>query len=147
MAAIVIATIALTLILYKCATRPYIARMITQIKFVSVPVSDQDRSLEFFTKKLGFKVATDQAMGPGQRWIELKIGGADTKLVLYTMPGDEHRIGKAMPLSFQCDNVQRTADELKAKGVEFAQDVKEEPWGTFAIIKDPDGNQFVIGSK
>jgi predicted enzyme related to lactoylglutathione lyase len=121
--------------------------MITQIKFVSVPCTDQDRALDFFTTKLGFKVATDQAMGPGQRWIELKIGSADTKLVLNTAPGDETRIGSVMPLSLQCDNVPRTVDELKAKGVEFAQDLKTEPWGSFAIVKDPDGNQFVISSK
>ncbi len=31
-------------------------RMIRGIKLVSVPVTDQDRSLQFFTEKLGFKV-------------------------------------------------------------------------------------------
>lgn len=121
--------------------------MITQINFVSVPITDQDRSLTFFTQKLGFKVATDQAMGPGQRWIELKIGGSETRLVLYTAPGDEKRIGTMMPLSLRCDNAQKTVDELKAKGVEFAQELKSEPWGTYAIIKDPDGNQYVISGK
>ena len=121
--------------------------MITQIKFVSVPVRNQDRALDFFTSKLGFKVATDQAMGPGQRWIELKLGGAETKLVLFTPPGHEDRVGGFVPLSFQCDNVQKTCDELKAKGVEFAQEPKTESWGTSAIIKDPDGNQYVLSSK
>src|SRR5258706_500550 len=42
------------------------AIMITQMKFASVPVHDQDRALAFFTEKLGFKVATDQPMGPGR---------------------------------------------------------------------------------
>ena len=54
--------------------------MITQIKFVGVPVSDQDRALAFYTDKLGFEVATDQAMGAGQRWIELRIANASTRL-------------------------------------------------------------------
>lgn len=121
--------------------------MITQIKFVSIPVKDQDRSLDFFTSKLGFKVATDQAMGPGQRWIELKIAGAETKVVLYTPPGQESRIGGFVPLAFQCDNVEKTAAELKAKGVQFAQEPKTEKWGTSAIILDPDGNQYVLGTR
>ena len=33
--------------------------MIKSIKFASVPVTDQDKALEFYTKKLGFKVFTD----------------------------------------------------------------------------------------
>jgi predicted enzyme related to lactoylglutathione lyase len=36
---------------------------------------------------------------------------------------------------------------MKDKGVEFAQDPKKEVWGSVAIFKDPDGNQFVLSSK
>lgn len=121
--------------------------MITQIKFVSVPVRDYDRSIAFFTEKLGFKVSTDQSFGEGQRWVEMKIAGAETKLVLFTPPGQEDKIGGFMPLSFQCDNVQKTYDELKARGVEFVQELQTASWGSSAIFKDPDGNQFVMGSK
>jgi predicted enzyme related to lactoylglutathione lyase len=121
--------------------------MITQIKFISIPVRDQDRALAFFTEKAGFKVATDQAMGPGQRWIELKIGGSETKLVLFTPPGHEDRIGGMVPLSFQCDSVEKTYEEMSARGVEFVQPPKSEGWGTSAIFKDEDGNQFVLSSK
>ena len=44
--------------------------MIRSIKFASVPVSDQDRSLEFYTSKLGFAIQTDQPMGEDMRWID-----------------------------------------------------------------------------
>jgi catechol 2,3-dioxygenase-like lactoylglutathione lyase family enzyme len=60
--------------------------MIRGIKIVSIPVSDQDRALKFYTEKMGFKVATDQAFGPGQRWIELLIPGSDVNLALFTPP-------------------------------------------------------------
>ena len=47
--------------------------MIKGIKFVNIPVADQNRALKFYTELLGFTIATDQAMGPsGQRWIELR---------------------------------------------------------------------------
>ncbi len=121
--------------------------MITQIKFVSIPVRDHDRSIAFFTEKLGFKVATDQRFGENQRWVEMKVAGAETKLVLFNPPGQEQRMGGFMPLSFQCDNVKKTYEELKAKGVEFVQELKQESWGESAVFKDPDGNQFVMGSK
>jgi catechol 2,3-dioxygenase-like lactoylglutathione lyase family enzyme len=121
--------------------------MIRGIKFVSVPVSDQDKALEFFTGKLGFKVATDQPFDGTQRWIELLIPGADTGLVLFTPPGHEGRIGGFQPISFITDDVFATAALYKERGVEFVAEPKKESWGTSAIFKDPDGkNQYVLSS-
>jgi catechol 2,3-dioxygenase-like lactoylglutathione lyase family enzyme len=47
--------------------------MIKQIKFVSIPVEDQDRALDFYTEKLGFTIITDQPFDEKQRWIELRF--------------------------------------------------------------------------
>ena len=121
--------------------------MIRGLKFVSIPVRDQDATLKFFTDKLGFKVATDQPFNEKQRWIELMIAGAETGLVLFTPPGQEERIGGFQPLSFWCDDVFATAKIMKSKGVEFEADPKKESWGTSAIFKDPDGNKFVLSSR
>ena len=63
--------------------------MIRQIKFVSVPVKDQDVALKFWIEKMGLKVATDQPFDGKQRWIELMIPGAETGLVLFTPEGHE----------------------------------------------------------
>jgi predicted enzyme related to lactoylglutathione lyase len=119
--------------------------MIKALKFASVPVSDQDRALAFYTEKLGFAVATDQPFGP-QRWIELRIPGAQTRLVLFTADGHEDRIGTFTGLSLQADDVAATYEELSRRGVEFDGPPKSADWGTFAIFKDPDGNSFVLGS-
>jgi catechol 2,3-dioxygenase-like lactoylglutathione lyase family enzyme len=121
--------------------------MIRGIKFVSVPVSDQDKALQFFTEKLGFKVATDQPFNEKQRWIELLIPGAETGLVLFTPEGHENRIGGFQPLSFISDDAFATAKTLKERGVEFVSEPKKESWGTSAIFKDPDGNQYVLSSR
>ena len=122
--------------------------MITSIKFVSIPTSDQDRALSFYTEKLGFKVVTDQSMGEVQRWIELQIGGSGaTRLVLFTPQGHEDRVGGVFNGAFACDNVDRTYEELRQRGVEFVAAPKHEPWGTLAILKDPDGNQIALSSR
>ena len=42
--------------------------------------------------------------------------------------------------------MEKTYEELSARGVEFVSPPKKEPWGTFAMFKDPDGNQFVMGT-
>ncbi|MEO8480349.1 MAG: VOC family protein [Gemmatimonadota bacterium] len=121
--------------------------MIRRIKFASVAVSDQDRALEFYTSKLGFAVKTDQPMGPGMRWIELRIPGAETSLVLFTPPGQEDRIGTKSNIVFGADDIEATHAELVARGVVFDSPPTTQPWGTFAAFSDPDGNQFVLSSR
>lgn len=121
--------------------------MITQLKFVNIPVRDQDRALAFYTEKLGFEVATDQPFDDTQRWIELRIGRAETRVVLFTPQGHEDRVGGFFGGSFACDDVERTYAEYAARGVEFRGPPEKQPWGTFAIFTDSEGNQFVLSSR
>lgn len=120
--------------------------MIKCIKFVNVPVTDQQRALEFYTKKLGMRVVTDQPFDDKQRWIELAIPRAETRLVLFTAQGQEKMIGAFMNVSFTADDVEGTAREMEAKGVVFVQQPQKADWGTAAIFEDPDGNQFVLST-
>ena len=121
--------------------------MIRGIKFVGVPVRDQDVALKFYTEAVGMMVMTDQPLTPQQRWIELKIPGADTGIALFTPEGHESRIGEFQSISFWCDDVFATAEAMRQKGVVFTKEPTTESWGTAAIFKDPDGNQFVLSSR
>ena len=69
--------------------------MIKQIKFVSIPVADQNRALDFYTDKLRFTIITDQPFDKKQRWIELRIPKAETRVVLFTPEGDENGLGRS----------------------------------------------------
>lgn len=126
---------------------PYSRLMIKGIKFSSIPVSDQDRALAFYTEKLGFRILTDQPFDGKQRWIELSIPGAETGVVLFTAEGHKDRIGTFSGISFHCQDLQKTYEELLGKGVEFAGPPQKQPWGSFVILKDPDGNQFVLSAR
>jgi predicted enzyme related to lactoylglutathione lyase len=121
--------------------------MIKAVKFVSIPVRDQDRSLTFYTDKLGFQILTDQPFDGKQRWIELRIPGSETKVVLFTPPGHENRVGSFSNVTFVTDDIDRTYQELKGRGVEFPALPTKQPWGYFAKFKDPDGNEFVLSTK
>ncbi len=120
--------------------------MISHIKFVSIPVRDQNRALDFYTEKLGFTIITDQRFDEKQRWIELRIPKAETRVVLFTAEGQEDRIGSFSGLSFACADVEKTYQELRARGVEFDSPPKKQSWGTFTLFKDSEGNQFVLGT-
>jgi predicted enzyme related to lactoylglutathione lyase len=120
--------------------------MITHIKFVGVPTRDQSRALKFYTEQLGFEVSTDQPFNEKQRWIELRIANSPTRIVLFTPDGQEDRIGTFFNGSIGCDDVEATYRQLRERGVEFTAEPQKQPWGTFAVFKDPDGNQFVLSS-
>jgi predicted enzyme related to lactoylglutathione lyase len=120
--------------------------MIKQIKFISIPVADQNRALDFYTDKLGFTIITDQPFDEKQRWIELRIPKAETRVVLFTPEGEEKRIGSFMNMSYVCDDIHKTYAELEKSGVEFEGPPQKQPWGTYAMFKDNEGNRFVLSS-
>ena len=121
--------------------------MIKRIKFLGIPVRDQDRALQFYTQKLGFRIFTDQQFSETQRWIELTVPGAETGIVLFTPEGHEDRIGTFVNTSWEVDDIDKTYADLVAKGVEFTGPPVKQPWGTSVILKDSEGNSIVLGTK
>jgi uncharacterized glyoxalase superfamily protein PhnB len=84
-------------------------------------------------------------MGRGQRWME-RIDTAETRVVLFTMEDEEGRIGKQMNGSLACDDVDATWRQLYERGVEFEGPPQKQSWGTYVIMRDSEGNSFVLGS-
>lgn len=121
--------------------------MISKIKFLGIPVADQDRALKFYTEKLGFTVVGDVPFSEKQRWITLAIPGADTQVSLFTPTGQEDRIGTLVNMAYQVSDLQKTYEELSAKGVEFAKPPTAQAWGTYALFKDSEGNIFCIATE
>jgi predicted enzyme related to lactoylglutathione lyase len=121
--------------------------MIKRIKFLGIPVKDQDRALRFYTEKLGFRILTDQEFNENQRWIELSIPGAETGVSLFTPQGHEDRVGTFVNCSWEVDDVDKAYNELLSRGVEFAGPPQKQPWGSFVMMKDSEGNQIVLGSR
>ena len=102
--------------------------MITNVGTIGVNVRDQQRALEFYTQKLGFQVFRNDPMEPGSespRWIEVGPAGAQTHLVLFTPPGLEDRIGTFSGYVFHCDDIRKTVEELRSRGVELAEDLRQ----------------------
>lgn len=121
--------------------------MIKRIKFLGIPVKDQDRALSFYTEKLNFRVLTDQHFSESQRWIELTIPGAETGIALFTPEGHEERVGTFVNSSWEVNDIEKTYAELRERGVEFAGPPEKQPWGSFLKMKDSEGNQIVLSSR
>jgi lactoylglutathione lyase len=121
--------------------------MIKRIRMTSVWVSDQDRAIDFYVHKLGFRLQTDQQFGPGMRWVEVVPPGAETGIALVKPgPGQEsNQVGVFSNIVFTSDDIQKTYEELRNRGVVFTEAPTQQPWGaTQALFQDPDGNGFVL---
>lgn len=118
--------------------------LVSRIGQVSIPVGDQDRALDFYTNKLGFKVTLDAPMGENERWIEVEIPGAETRLVLYAAEAHKNRIGTFSDIMFNSPSLAETYRELQERGVEIRQPPTTEYWGSYLIFADPDGNSFLV---
>ena len=124
--------------------------MISKVGTVSVFVSDQQRAKDFYVNKLGMELRTDAELYPGAtaRWIAVAPQDAQTEIILY-LPDEnwEHykgTVGKSQAITLSTSDVQATYDELKAKGVEFVSEPDVQPWGTFATLKDSEGNHILL---
>lgn len=124
--------------------------MITGVRSVGLYVRDQDRAKAFYTDTLGFELLQDTPMGEGPdaaRWIEVAPPERNVILVLFTPPGSEQLVGTFSNVLFHCDDIQKTYEELTARGVEFTEQPRQEFWGWWAVFKDPDGNTYGLGQR
>ena len=124
--------------------------MIDQISTVSIFVSDQNRAKDFYTNVLGFELRRDVPLYPGAtaRWVSVAPKGAATEVILY-LPDEnwEHYrqvVGQSQALTFNVIDMEALHADLKAKGVMFVQDPDKQPWGTYAIIQDSEGNRLIL---
>lgn len=132
--------------------------MIARITHISVYVLDQDRALDFYTNKLGFKKAMDIPMGANARWLTV-TPPEQPELEVALMPTAEWGAWNAKNAAtmrdlvqqgvfgfaaFKCKDVRATYEELTAKGVEFSMPPTQQPYGIIAVLKDDSGNSFSL---
>jgi catechol 2,3-dioxygenase-like lactoylglutathione lyase family enzyme len=55
----------------------------------------------------------------------------------------DEKTGMVLPSSDPAE-VEKTYNELKSKGVEFSEELTTTDWGKYAILKDPEGNEFEL---
>jgi predicted enzyme related to lactoylglutathione lyase len=120
--------------------------VIAGVQKLVVEVEDQDRALRFWADALKFKVAHDTGYGD-ERWLEVETPDTNTILVLALRSGDPPIGPEEWPTSnifFYCDDLPRTYEELRARGVEFPQPPVEQSFGWWSMFQDNEGNRFAL---
>ena len=135
--------------------------MITKMSHVLIWVKNQQEALEFYRDKLGFEVDTDAAMGPDFRWLTMRIKDQPGFEIILMEPKagmmlDEESAAQVRSLVdkgvlgggvFDADDIYKTYDELKTRGVEFKGPPSEQSWGTATVMKDNSGNWFSLSQE
>lgn len=136
--------------------------MLKQLTHAQVWVTDQDEALKFYTEKLGMEVREDVTVPElgNFRWLAVGVPGQDVSITLMAVPGppvfDEetraaiHELlakGASGGLFFSTEDCQASYEEMKARGVEFAQEPTEQPYGIDAGFRDPSGNHFRMAQR
>ncbi len=116
---------------------------ISRVRTVGVPVTDQDRALEFYLGKLGLEKRLDAPMGGGKRWIEVAPSGATTTVAL--VPAHEGvPAGVETGIRFVTADADAEQARLRASGVDADEVLRWPGVPPMFALRDQDGNGLEI---
>lgn len=117
------------------------------IQSFSILVPDYDTGIAFFRDVLEFDLVADIDQGR-KRWVEVRAPGAQTSIILARADTPEQvaaigaQGGGRVWLFLHTDDFAADHTRLLAKGVQFEEAPRTEPYGTVAVFRDPFGNRW-----
>ncbi len=129
--------------------------MSRRIALATLLVREYDEAIRFFTRALGFTLLEDTARGPGKRWVRVApAGGSGGELLLAraATPEQERAIGNQAGgrvfLFLESDDFERDHARMRAEGVRFTEEPRQEQYGSVVVFLDLYGNRWdLIGRK
>lgn len=120
-----------------------------KIGHVTLLVKDFDEALNFYVEKLGFVKRQDTKFWGDMRWVtvspkdqtdfELTFVLADTKSKQRALG---KQAGDHVFMTLETDDCKRDFEVMKAKGVKFYGEPKEQAWGVEVVFEDLYGNLY-----
>ena len=126
-----------------------------KVTLISIPVRDQEKALQFYTKKLGFLKKKDLPLGGGNRWLTLVSAEWQDGPELLLEPAPNHfepckvfqdaLMDAGYPYTqFDVDDVQLEYDRLTQLDVEFSMKPTEMGTVKVAVFNDTCGNNIQL---
>ena len=116
---------------------------------VTLLVHDYDDAIAFFVDALGFTVVADTDMGSGKRWVVVAPAGShETTLLLARAVDDPQRgavgmqTGGRVGFYLHTDDFARDQERMRAAGVTFCEEPRDEAYGTVVVFEDISGNRW-----
>ena len=135
--------------------------MKTLLEVVTVPVSDPDRSLQFYRDQVGFALDVDYAPAQGFRVVQLTPDGSSAAIqfgvgLTDVAPGSAQGLYLVVTdlAAYRCDLLHNgvAVSDIRHKdtdggwrgGFRAGLDPDRADYASFADFRDPDGNGWVI---
>jgi catechol 2,3-dioxygenase-like lactoylglutathione lyase family enzyme len=116
---------------------------IIDVRTVGIPVTDQDRALEFYVEKLGFAKRLDVPYGERKRWIEVAPPSATTTIAL--VPSHEGMpAGVETGIRFTTQDADADNADLRARNVYADEVLRWQGAPPMFAFRDQDGNGLEI---
>jgi catechol 2,3-dioxygenase-like lactoylglutathione lyase family enzyme len=113
--------------------------IVEHVDFWAVPVTDMERSKQFYGETLGLPQTSDGGFP------EFKLGdNGFLYLLSLESIGSEFRAPHDAGFAMRVADVHEAREELEAKGVQFRGEVLDTGVCHMAFFADPDGNQLVL---
>ena len=113
-----------------------------KIELIFVPVTDVDRSKDFYVK-IGFNADHDQQVNDELRFVQMTPPGSACSIAFGTGLGIDLEPGRQNTIQVVVPDADEALAHLRSVGVE-ARGVDDLAWGRFVIFDDPDGNTWTL---
>jgi catechol 2,3-dioxygenase-like lactoylglutathione lyase family enzyme len=119
---------------------------ISKVGRVCVTVADTDRAIDFYVGTLGFEKVVDVPMGPGMRWVEVALPGAETTIAIAPPPQDQEAGGSQTGIILDSSDLEADHATLKAAGADVDEQITAYggPVPPMFWLRDPDGNSLIV---
>jgi len=118
----------------------------------AVIVHDYDEAIRFFVDILGFELVEDSPSltndGRQKRWVVVRPPGATTALLLAKADGEHqqgavgHQFAGRVGLFLRVDDFESSVERMRAAGVEFVGEPRQESYGWVVVFIDISGNRW-----
>lgn len=115
---------------------------INGFEIISVPVSDQQRAKAFYRDVLDFDLIREEPMGTDMFWIQLAPRGQSVTIALVSW-FEQMKPGGLQGVMVNTPDIDVEHRNLRARGLQLTE-IKQEPWGRYAMFNDPDGNGWIL---
>jgi len=125
---------------------PSTSTRISKLGVVVVPVTDQDRAIEFYVDALGFEKRADVPFGNGYRWVEVAPPGTATTIAIVPPPPGKPTGNVETGIGLHTDDIESVHADLKSRGVDVDAEISRmgDPVPPLLWFRDPDGNSLMV---
>ena len=119
---------------------------------IAVIVDEYDAAIRFYVDVLGFELVEDSPSltnaGRPKRWVVVRPPGAQTALLLAQADGERQaaavgdQFAGRVGLFLRVEDFETTFERMRAAGVEFFGEPRDEPYGRVVVFADVAGNRW-----